>query len=227
MSRQLPRVACLIATLLFSAHAAAPEAAASGGPGGYHFDLYRSGVFVRQYRWTWCVGASSQMMINIVLGTSDARVSSQRTLVQYAMNHDRIRWSNTGGSDATGFAAALNNFGGGGTYHVVTSTNFRQAVRRAAKSMRLTGKPVGLLVMGGRHAWVMSGFDATRDPKGTHSWEVTAVYVLGPLYPREQKGYYDLPPDSRISFKDFRTPFRVFDDRDSPQFVNHWVTVNP
>jgi hypothetical protein len=121
----------------------------------------------------------------------------------------------------------VNKFGGGGTYHVVMSTNFRQAVRRAAKSMRLTGRPVGLLVMGGRHAWVMSGFDATRDPLGTHSWEVTAVYVLGPLYPREQKGYFDLPPDSRISFNDFRTPFHVFDDPDSPEFADHWVTVNP
>ena len=35
----------------------------------------------------------------------------------------------------------------------------------AAKAMRTTGKPVGLLMWRGRHAWVMSGFRATADPR--------------------------------------------------------------
>ena len=40
----------------------------------------------------------------------------------------------------------------------------------------------GLLVWRGRHAWVMSGFKATRDPllKGA---KVTAAIVEDPLYP--------------------------------------------
>ena len=81
--------------------------------------------------------------------------------------------------------------------------------------------------MGGRHAWVLNGFEATADPAKTNDFRVTHVYVMGPLYPKQTKGWYDKPPNKRISFSDFRTPFRMFDDRDSPQFVGHWVTVNP
>ena len=52
----------------------------------------------------------------------------------------------------------------------------------AAKAMRQTGKPVGLLMWRGRHAWVMSGFRATGDPLAPGT-RVTAVYVEDPLYP--------------------------------------------
>jgi len=226
MSRKLPRLIGLLTAIVLSSFVVVPGVAASTPSTAFHMDLYRPGVFVTQYRWTWCVGASSQMMLNIILGTNNTTKDRQRQLVQYAMNNDGFPDSNTGGSDATGFANALNNFGGG-SYRVVLSTNYRQAVRRAVKSMRATGKPVGLLVMGGRHAWVLSGFESTRDPKGTHDFEVTNVYVLGPLYPKEQKGYFDRPPDTRLTFSQFRTPFHVFDDPDSPQFANYWVTVNP
>lgn len=50
--------------------------------------------------------------------------------------------------------------------------------------MRRTGRPVGLLVWGGRHAWVMSGFRATADPAVTDDFRVTHAIVLDPLYPR-------------------------------------------
>ncbi len=57
-----------------------------------------------------------------------------------------------------------------------------EAVLTAARAIRQTGKPVGLLMWRGRHAWVMSGFRATGDPlvPGTR---VTAVIVEDPLYP--------------------------------------------
>ena len=230
MSRSLPRLACLFAVLLMSGALIVPgaqSADASNGRSRYHMNLYRRGVFVTQYTWTWCVGASTQMMLNIIHGTSNSTARKQRRMMNYAMHHDGFIGSSIGGSDAAGFAAALNHYHGGGTYHVVMSTNFRQAVRRAAKSMRVTGKPVGLLVMGGRHAWVLAGFDATADPITTHNWEVTNVYVLGPLYPKEQKGFFDLTPGTRLTFDEFRKPFRIFDDPDSPQYAKHWVTVNP
>jgi hypothetical protein len=222
------RLVAVLAVLASLAAVGAPGVAAStrNTSSGYHLDLYRSGVFVTQYRWTWCVGASSQMMLNIIQGTSNTTFARQKALVTYAMNHDAFLNSNTGGTDATGFAAALNHYGAG-TYKVVMSTNFRAAVRKAAIAMRKTNKPVGLLVMGGRHAWVMSGFDATADPAATNNFDITGVYVLGPLYPKEQKGYFDKPPDTLLTFDQFRTPFHIFDDPDSPQFDGYWVTVNP
>jgi len=222
------RLVGLLAALACLSTIVAPGAAFAGSQSktDFHFDLYRQGVFATQYRWTWCVGASSQAMLNIIQGTSNTSLSRQKTLVKYAMAHDGFPDSNTGGSDATGWANALTHFGGG-SYQPVLSTSFRQSVRRAVTRMRATGKPVGLLVMGGRHAWTLSGFDATADPAATKTFDVTHVYVLGPLYPKEQKGYFDMPPDTRLTFDQLRTPFHVFDDPDSPQFGGYWVTVSP
>jgi len=229
MARVTLRLVAILTVLLCLSGVATANVTASSpaSPKAFHIDLYRQGVFATQYRWTWCVGASSEAMLNIIRGTSITSLARQQTLVRYAMHHDGFPDSDTGGSDATGFASALNHFGGGGTYHPVLSTNFRQAVHRAVKALRRTGKPVGLLVMGGRHAWVLSGFDATADPATTNNFDVTHVYVLGPLYPREQKGYFDMPPNTRLTFDQFRTPFHIFDDPDSPQFDGYWVTVNP
>ena len=56
------------------------------------------------------------------------------------------------------------------------------AMRIAATAIREYGKPVGLLVWQGRHAWVMSGFEATGDPVDG-SFRVTRAYILDPLYP--------------------------------------------
>lgn len=224
MARVALRLVALTTALVLVFGVAGAAQAQTGWSGRYN--LYREGVFVTQYTWTWCVGASAQAMLNIINGTSNDSYRRQKRLVQYAMNNDQHFNSNTGGSDAVGFARTLTRHGGG-DYRVATSTSYRAAVRKAVTRMRLTGKPVGLLVMGGRHAWVLNGFEATRDPARTDNFEVTAVYVMGSLYPKQRKGWFDKPPNTRISFDNFRTPFRKFDDRDSPQFVGYWVTVNP
>jgi hypothetical protein len=228
MRRIAFRLVALVTVLVCLSTVASPAVAASRAhaSSGFHMDLYRQGVFATQYRWTWCVGASSQAMLNIILGTSNTSVTRQRGLVKYAMAHDAFVHSTRGGSDATGFAHTLTHFGGG-NYKPVLSTNYRAAVQRAAARIRATGRPVGLLVMGGRHAWVMTGFDATADPAKGAGFAVTHVYVIGPLYPRQQSGYFDRPPDTRLTFDQFRRPFRKFDDPDSPQFTGYWVTVSP
>jgi hypothetical protein len=224
MGRVRLRLVALMTALVFVFSAAGVAQAGSGWSGRYN--LYREGVFVTQYTWTWCVGASAQAMLNIINGTSNTKKKRQRKLVQYAMNNDEHFNSNTGGSDAVGFANTLNHHGGG-DYRVAVSTTFKAAVRKAVKRMRLTAKPVGLLVLGGRHAWVLNGFEATRDPAKTNDFTVTHVYVMGPLYPKQTKGWFDKPPNTRISWRDFKKPFRKFDDPDSPRFVGYWVTVNP
>jgi hypothetical protein len=224
MGRVAVRLVALMTALVLVFGVVGAAQAGSGWSGRYN--LYREGVFVTQYTWTWCVGASAQAMLNIINGTSNDSYRRQKRLARFAMNNDQFLSSNTGGSDAIGFRNTLNAHGGGG-YFVAVSNSFRAAVRKAVRRMRLTGKPVGLLVMGGRHAWVLNGFEATRDPARTNNFEVTHVYVMGPLYPKQRKGWFDKPPNTRISWSNFRTPFRKFDDSDSPAFVGHWVTVNP
>lgn len=215
--------------------AVAPIAAKTRAPGAapqsiqaperFKLNLFEQGSFVTQYTWTWCVGATSQMMLNLINDTSNVSRARQKKLVQYAMNNDGHA-GNKGGSDATGFAATLRHHGGG-SYQPATYTTFRKSVRKAVKAIRNSGKPVGLLVMGGRHAWVLHGFEATADPAQGNDFEVTHVYVSGPLYPKQTSGYFDRPPNTRLTVDQFRTPFRRFDDPDSPEFVGYWVTVNP
>jgi hypothetical protein len=63
----------------------------------------------------------------------------------------------------------------------------------AATAIAETGKPVGLLVWRGRHAWVMSGFVATADPAVTTDFQVTHAVVLDPLYPHGSKTWGPSP----------------------------------
>lgn len=110
MGRVALRLVALMTALLCLTGAVAPSVAAASQSNSTswsgHFDVYRSGVFATQYRWTWCVGASSQAMLNIIQGTSYTSLGRQRQLVKYAMNHDGFPDSNTGGSDAPHGAGA-------------------------------------------------------------------------------------------------------------------------
>ncbi len=59
-------------------------------------------------------------------------------------------------------------------------------MRTAARALAETGKPVGLVVWAGHHAWVMTGFEASGDPRRGDA-TVTAVRVMDPLYPHRSK----------------------------------------
>ena len=49
--------------------------------------------------------------------------------------------------------------------------------------MRVTGKPVGLVVKEGHHAWVMAGFSSTGDdPAVDQDFTVTNITVMAPDY---------------------------------------------
>ncbi len=54
-------------------------------------------------------------------------------------------------------------------------------MKLAARAIERTGAPVGLLVWRGRHAWVMSGFEASKDL--SDGGKVTSVTIYDPLYP--------------------------------------------
>jgi hypothetical protein len=77
-------------------------------------------------------------------------------------------------------------------------------------SLRLTNRPVGVLVARGGHAWLLTGFSATADPATTRNFSVTGVRVVGPLYGLQSRNGYDMAPDTRLSataFKRFFTPW--------------------
>jgi hypothetical protein len=194
-------------------------------------DLYSPGVFSTQQTITWCIGASVQMMLNIQRGQKDHSHDNQEAYFLYARHHDDYKpGDGSRGSDPLGWSNALNYYGGTTAYHPAAATSYKWAVRKAVKRLRLTGKPVGLIVMQSNHAWVMTGFSATADPAVTSDFQVTAIYVMGPLYPRPAHDGYDPAPDTRISydhFKHFLTPYWDTTIGKASPWWGQFVTVSP
>jgi hypothetical protein len=136
-------------------------------------------------------------MMNIIDEGADREPGLQKEL--YALARDlstrRLRGE---GSEPEGWAGALDELGYG-PYAVDEAGSIRAAITRAARALRMTGRPVGLLMWRGAHAWVMSGFRATADPAYTKDFEVTHVYVEDPWYPRVSSIWgASRPPDALV-----------------------------
>jgi hypothetical protein len=169
-----------LACLVLLAASAAPATAA---PTGFELDLGTRRDFVAQTNFVQCVGASMQMMLNMIGEEDDRTAAKQLELQRLArqLSGQRPDGTERQGASVRGWSAGLNRLGAG-PYRLVGATTIEEALATAARAMRRTGKPVGLLMWRGRHAWVMSGFRATGDPLNAGS-RVTAVYVEDPLYP--------------------------------------------
>ena len=168
----------------------------------FRINLARDGDYVRQSNFVQCVGASVQMMLNIIEPGADRTKRTQRRLqVQArAFSGPRPDGRERQGAGVFGWAAAL-NLNDGGPYGVVGTDTLDEAMRVAALAIVRHHRPVGLLVWRGRHAWVMSGFEATGDPR-TGSFRVTKAYILDPLHPYGSSVWGPSPtPGAAISVK--------------------------
>ena len=173
-------VATLCAGILALAIAPIVAAAPSSA---YQLDLGRRTDYVGQTNRVQCVGASMQMMLNMMRPRDDRTAATQLRLQKLAREwsgpsrNGRIRQ----GASVRGWARGL-TIEGGGPYQVVGKDTIQEALLTAGRAMRTTGRPVGLLVWRGRHAWVMSGFRATKDPLVSGA-RITAAMVEDPLHP--------------------------------------------
>jgi hypothetical protein len=204
-----------------------PVAAAEGWTG--RFSVYRAGSFSSQVNDRSCVGASVQMMLNIIFQRSQQSADKQRMYWRYAREHsryaDRIK---NGGADPKGWALALRHWGAG--YYRVGGKYTRQgSLKQAAKRMRLTGKPVGLLVQEGGHAWVMTGFQATADPAKTTDFKVTGVQAMGSLWPDGTINGrpYDPAPKTWLTMRQIRNKFLAYRWKPATTWNGRWITVIP
>ncbi len=176
----LPISRAILAVGLLLGASAVPAVAASKD---YAIDLGERTDFVAQTNFVQCVGASMQMMLNMIGPGVDHSAATQRRLQALARE-----WSPAApdgferqGASVVGWMAGLNQLGVG-PYELVGTDTLDEALLAAARAIRLTGKPVGLLMWHGRHAWVMSGFRSTTDPLSPEA-RVTAAIVEDPLYP--------------------------------------------
>ena len=180
-SKPISRAALIgLACALVLAVAPAPASAAAKS---YTLDLGARSDFVAQTNDVQCVGASIQMMLNILKPGADRSAALQLRLQELARawSPERPDGRERRGANVFGWALGL-TLSGAGPYKVVGAPTIEDAMLIAAGAMRETGRPVGLLVWRGRHAWVMSGFQATGDPLTSGS-RITAAIVEDPLYP--------------------------------------------
>jgi hypothetical protein len=189
---------------------AVPTVEAASVPGWTgRVDLYRQGTFSTQRTYLWCTAADVQIARNIVRGQTDHSRANQSRYFDWMRAHNRYAIPVKDGVDPQGWAAGMRNFVDS-RYRLATFRSYTAALRSAVTSLRLTNRPVGVLVARGGHAWLMTGFSATADPAATRDFTVTSVRVVGPLYGLQSRNGYDMPPNTNLSasaFKGFFTPW--------------------
>ena len=139
------------------------------------------------------------MMLNMVRPANDTTARTQFRLQTLArsLSPSRPAGRIRNGASVVGWSAGLNELGAG-PYALIGTTTIDEALRYAAIAIRDTGRPVGLLMWQGRHAWVMSGFRATADPHTNADFRVTGVTVLDPLYPRGSRRWGASPKPGQL-----------------------------
>jgi hypothetical protein len=148
----------------------------------HRVEVGSKGDFVAQTNFVQCVGASLQMMINMIEPGRDRTASEQLRLQRLARNLSPAR---TGGgqrqgASVRGWVRVLNEEVTQ-PYRTVGVDTLDEAMRIAARAMDRTGAPVGLLVWRGRHAWVMGGYESTKPL--SEGGRVTKAVIYDPLYP--------------------------------------------
>ncbi|TVU58245.1 hypothetical protein FQP90_21650 [Paenarthrobacter nitroguajacolicus] len=191
----------------------APPPALPLVPEAFALNLYQEGDFVPQYTFDWCVAASIQMAHNLIDDTgggSWAAPAQQSELWEMA----RARSSNSfNGANPRGWAQVLTEVGMG-PYSVVSIANYEDTLQAASRAIAQTGRPVGLVMWSGRHAWVMSGFESIGDPALFPEFQVTGIRVLDPLYPHGSGQWGPSPePNSLLTPEQLAQQFVVREPR--------------
>jgi hypothetical protein len=152
--------------------------------GPFEMNLYRKGDFMHQATKDMCVAGSTQIMMNIIdPGKPNRSVAFQKKLYERGrrLSPNQAKLGPIG-VDLTGWAELLNT-SGYGPYVVESAGTRRGAIRKAARAIRQTGRPVGLVTWRGAHSWVMSGFTANADPAYDNGFKVKAAYIQDTWYP--------------------------------------------
>jgi len=183
-----PRLPAMAASLLvlglLASLTASPAAAAV-----YTKDVYFDAGYERQVDSRTCTAASSAMMLNFV-ARRDLKLD-QLAILRYAQPRDALVDSKQRGTDPLGWSKALTHFSpeagkGTITYRWEAYTSEYTALKRVARQMAYTNKASGLLVQNGKHAMVMTGFEANRNPI-YGDFTLLAVWVSDPLGDRHRR----------------------------------------
>lgn len=181
-----------------------PNASPTPKPGPFSMDLYEKGDYVGEFKDTWCLAAAVQISMNIMDAGADRTRSTQARIFALTRSLDPAP---DGAAEPEAWAKGLTDLGYG-SYEVSVQPSIKAAIHLAAKQIRLTNRPAGLLVWRGAHSWVMSGFAATADPAVTEKFTVTSVRIEDVWYPRFSTIWgYSRPPDAKVAVADLSDDF--------------------
>jgi hypothetical protein len=173
----------------------AASASPTPRPGPFSMDLYERGDFVGEFRDIWCLPAAMQTAMNIMDVGADTSRTTQGRLFDLTRS---LAPAPDGAAEPEAWAMGLAQLGYG-EYEVRAQPSIKSAIQVAAKQIRLTNRPAGLMVWRGAHTWTMSGFTATADPAATDAFTVTAVRIEDVWYPRFSKLWgYSRKPDALV-----------------------------
>lgn len=212
---------------------AAPTAVSTSTPFpvGFEIDLYEDGDFISEYTKYMCLPAAMQVMINIIRdGPQDNSREYQDHLYALARNYlPDVCVNCETGATPEGWSGGLNDEGYG-PYEMVIVPTMEGAIQLAAKRLRMTDKPVGLLTWRGAHSWVMSGFVSDNDPLTTDDFTVGGIYVEDVWYPRISSiwGPSD-PPDTLVGMDRLGVDFRKYNrpNQQDPDKDGQYVMIIP
>jgi putative peptidoglycan lipid II flippase len=173
-------------------------------PGPFAMDLYQKGDFVGEFEDTWCLPAAMQTMMNIMDAGSDTSRATQARLFNLTRSIDPAP---DGAAEPEAWAKGLAQLGYG-NYEVSIQPSIKAAIKLAAKQVRLTNRPAGLMTWRGAHSWAMSGFNASADPAVTDQYTVTGVRIEDVWYPRFSTLWgYSRKPDALVPVGDLPEDF--------------------
>ena len=166
----------------------------------YIRDVYFTAGYERQIDKRTCVPASTAMMLNFI-ARRDLRLD-QMDILRYAQPRDALDDDVQRGTDPLGWAKALTRYARetdrSFEYRWEAHTTEMAALKRAAYLIALTNMPVGLTILNGRHAVVMTGFEANRDPR-EGDFKLIGVRISDPLrQSRVRYGASDVPTNKYL-----------------------------
>ena len=174
---------------------AATGASPTPKPGPFAMDLYEKADYVGEFRDIWCLPAAMQTAMNVMDEGADRTSATQSRLFSLARS---LAPAPDGAAEPEGWAQGLTELGYG-NFEVAVQPSIKAAIHLAAKQIRATNRPAGLMVWRGAHSWVMSGFTSTADPAATDRFTVTAVRIEDVWYPRLSSIWgRSRPPDALV-----------------------------
>jgi len=153
----------------------------SASPGPLEFSVAGGEGFAPAVRTDWAQAAAIQAMQNVLAGTNDRSRATQERLRSRAIALTPRGEPKIGGMGPSSWAATLTELGYPYELRAVSARS--QALKLAARAIRTTGRPAGLVARSGLDSWVMTGFRATDDPASGRTYSVTAARIMDPWYP--------------------------------------------